>query len=121
MREPVCRRGDVWLVDFNPARGSEQPGQRPAVVIQNDIGNAHASTTIVAAVTSSIKPYPVTVVLERLEAGLEVRSMVNLAQILTIARERLIRKLGTLSARRLAQIDGAIIISLGVGSSLQGM
>ena len=33
------RRGEVWLVNWNPARGSEQAGKRPALVIQNDIGN----------------------------------------------------------------------------------
>ena len=35
MKHP--KRGEIWLVDFNPARGSEQSGQRPAVVIQNDV------------------------------------------------------------------------------------
>ncbi|MDP3017765.1 MAG: type II toxin-antitoxin system PemK/MazF family toxin [Deltaproteobacteria bacterium] len=33
------RRGDIWLVNFNPAKGSEQKGMRPALIIQNDIGN----------------------------------------------------------------------------------
>ncbi len=37
MKHP--KRGEIWLIDFNPARGSEQSGQRPAVVIQNDVGN----------------------------------------------------------------------------------
>ncbi|MDR9757040.1 MAG: type II toxin-antitoxin system PemK/MazF family toxin [Thermoanaerobacterales bacterium] len=40
------KRGDVFLVNFNPARGSEQAGYRPAVVIQNNVGNRHGSTTL---------------------------------------------------------------------------
>jgi mRNA interferase MazF len=48
------RRGEVWLVDFSPSRGSEQRGLRPALVIQNDVGNEYAATTIVAAITSTV-------------------------------------------------------------------
>jgi len=50
-------RGEVWLVNWNPARGSEQAGKRPALVIQNDIGNEKAPTIIVAAISSSGKAY----------------------------------------------------------------
>jgi mRNA interferase MazF len=102
-------------VDFSPGRGSEQKGVRPALVIQNDIGNVHASTTIVAAITATIKKYPVTVVLDRDEGGLKLPSMVNLAQILTLDKSRLVRKIGALSAARLAEVDTAIFISLGLG------
>jgi len=50
------------MVNFSPGRGSEQEGTRPALVIQNDVGNRFALTTIVAAVTSTSKIYPVTTV-----------------------------------------------------------
>jgi mRNA interferase MazF len=49
------------MTNFSPGRGSEQQGVRPALVIQNDVGNQYAATIIVAAITSTIKPYPVTV------------------------------------------------------------
>lgn len=112
-----CKRGDVWLVNFNPGRGSEQQGIRPAVIIQNDIGNQHSSTTIVAAVTTTIKRFPVTVVLNRRESGLKEVSMVNLAQLLTIDRERLMKKLGALASERLIEVDRAIEVSLGLSLS----
>jgi len=64
------RRGEVWMVDFSASRGSEQRGLRPALVIQNDIGNRFASTTIVAAISSVVKVYPVTVRLSKGEGGL---------------------------------------------------
>ncbi len=115
MTLPLPRRGEVWMVDFSPSRGSEQRGVRPAVVIQNDVGNRYAATTIVAAVTSTVKPYPVTVPLKRGEGGLKHSSMVNLAQILTVDKSRLQRRVGTLSQELIEMVDAAIKISLDVG------
>lgn len=105
-------RGEIWLVNFNPGRGSEQQGIRPAVVVQNDIGNEHAATTIVAAITTTIKVYPVTFVLEKGEGGLSRKSMVNLAQILTIDKHRLLRKMGTIPAEKRGVLNSALKISL---------
>jgi len=102
------------MVNFSPSRGSEQRGIRPALVIQNDVGNRYAATTIVAAISSTIKIYPVTVPLKRGEAGLSRPSMVNLAQVLTIDKSRLQRRLGALSAPRLESVNAAIKVSLDV-------
>ena len=65
------RRGEVWLVNCNPARGSEQACRRPALVIQNDIGNEKAPTTIVAAISSSVRIYPMNVKIIPPEGGLD--------------------------------------------------
>jgi mRNA interferase MazF len=108
------RRGEVWLVNFNPGRGSEQKGIRPALVIQNDTGNIHAATTIVAAITTTIKEFPVTVVAPASEGGLRQRSMVNLAQLLTIDKARLQKRLGNLSESTLQKVNEAIRVSLDV-------
>jgi mRNA interferase MazF len=103
------------MVNFSPARGSEQRGYRPALVIQNDVGNQYAATVIVAAITTTVKPYPVTVVLRKGEGGLPQPSMVNLAQLLTLDKSRLLRRLGALSSERMEQVNTAIRISLDVG------
>jgi len=108
------KRGEIWMVNFNPGRGSEQKGIRPALVIQNDIGNQYASTTIVAAITTTIKKYPVTVLIARGEGGLKESSMVNLAQILTVDKGRLIKKLGQLREDKMGEVDKAIKVSLGL-------
>lgn len=109
------RRGDAFLVDFSPARGSEQAGLRPALVIQNDIGNRTSPTTIVAAITTAIhKAYPFLVRLEAGEGGLAKDSVVNAAQILTIDQTRLIKKIGSLSQGKMQDVDRAIRISLGL-------
>ncbi len=106
------KRSDIWLVNFNPGRGSEQQGIRPALVIQNDVGNQYAATTIVAAVTTTIKPYPVTVVVHARTCGLPYDSMVNLAQVLTVDRSRLIRQLGKLTVEQQTAVDRALRVSL---------
>jgi mRNA interferase MazF len=105
-------RGEVWTVDLSDGRGSEQRGARPAVILQNDVGNQYSATTIVAAITSTIKIYPVTVAVEKGEGGLTRRSMVNLSQIFTIDKGRLRRRLGALAADRMESVDRALRISL---------
>ena len=50
----VIRRGDVFYADLRPVIGSEQGGIRPVLVIQNDVGNRHSPTVIVAAITSKM-------------------------------------------------------------------
>lgn len=114
MSGPECSRGEVWLVDFNPGRGSEQAGLRPALIIQNDVGNRFSSTTIVAAITTTIKKYPVTVLLDGHEAGLAHSSIVNLSQILTLDKTRLTKRIGALSQSSLAEVNDALKISLGL-------
>ncbi|OHB74748.1 MAG: PemK family transcriptional regulator [Planctomycetes bacterium RBG_16_59_8] len=109
-----CRRGEIWLVNFAPGRGSEQQGVRPALVIQNDIGNQHASTTIVAAITTTTKSYPFTVLLDRRESGLPKPSMVNLAQVLTIDQRRMIRKMSDLPPETMGRVNEAIRVSLDI-------
>lgn len=106
------RRGDVWLVNWNPARGSEQAGRRPAVVIQNDIGNEKAPTTIVAAISSTVRVYPMNVRVKPPEGGLERPSIIKTSQILTISKKRLEKRLGGLSQQRMDEVDRAIKLSL---------
>lgn len=114
MSAQICRRGEIWLVNFNPGRGSEQKGIRPALIVQNDVGNQYAATTIVAAITTTLKKYPVTVFLDRQEGGLKEPSMVNLAQVLTIDKTRMIKRLGAMKAEKLREVDGAIRVSMGL-------
>ena len=106
------RRGEIWLVNWNPARGSEQAGRRPALVIQNDTGNEKASTTIVAAISSSVRIYPMNVQINPPEGGLDHPSIIKTSQILTISKDRLEKRLGRLSKDRLDDVDRAIKLSL---------
>ena len=109
------KRGEIYWVDWNPSRGSEQSGLRPALVIQNDIGNRYSPTTIVAALTTATgKSYPFTVKVTAKESGLPKDSTVNLAVIMTIDKTRLSDRCGELNATKMAEVDEAIKTSLGI-------
>ncbi len=98
----IPKRGELWLVNFNPARGSEQAGIRPALIIQNDVGNRVGPTTIVAAITGSLQTYPICINLEPNKGnGLRTSSSIKLNQILTISRDRLIKRLGRITSEQL--------------------
>ncbi len=106
------KRGEVWLVNWNPARGIEQAGKRPALIIQNNIGNEKAPTTIVAAISSTVKLYPMNVEIRPPEGGVKSASIVKTSQILTLSKERLEKCLGSLSNKKMAEVDKAIKLSL---------
>src|SRR4030042_1563961 len=107
------RRGDIYWVDWNPARGNEQRGLRPALVIQNDIGNKFSPTTIVAALTTAIeKTYPFLVRVTAKESGLPKDSSINLAVIITIDKARLTSRCGELSEAKMTEVNEAIKASL---------
>ena len=110
------RRGEVYLVAFDPTIGSEIRKTRPAVVIQNDVGNRTAPITIVAALSSQIEEplYPFEVLVQPRAGGLVKRSVALLNQIRTVDRERLIRRLGALAPETMRRVDRAIAISLGL-------
>lgn len=111
------RRGEIYEVDWRPARGHEQSGLRPAVVVQNDIGNRFSPTTIVVAVTSRSpkKPYPFEI--EIPDGVLPKPSWANCAHLYTVDKQRLGRLMGVLPEQRVAALDDALRTSLGLASS----
>jgi mRNA interferase MazF len=110
------RRGEVYLVGFDPTVGHEIRKTRPAVVIQNDVSNQHSPITIVAAISSQFAdpPFPREVVIEPGESGLPKRSAVIVNQIRSVDRLRLQVRLGRLSRPSMERLDEAIMISLGL-------
>ncbi len=109
------RRGEIWLVDFDPALGHEMKKSRPAVIIQNDRGNAYAPTTIIAPITSQKidRVYPFEVLLYEVP-GLEKTSKVLLSHIRAIDKMRLIKKISKVGDDNISKINDAIKISLGL-------
>jgi len=110
------RRGDIFLVNFDPAVGSEIQKIRPALVIQNDAGNQYSPITIVAAITSKfgLPLYPTEVLMEPKNSGLSQTSVVVLNQIRSVDRRRLIKRIGKAGPEVLGRVDRAIAISLGL-------
>jgi mRNA interferase MazF len=111
------RRGEIYLCFFDPTVGHEIKKTRPALVIQNDIGNRYSPLTIVAAITSTVStiPYPVEVIVDPAATnGLDTRSSIRLDQIRTVDRQRLISRLGVVDSGTMTKVDEALKISLGL-------
>ncbi len=108
------KRRDIILVSLDPVIGSEQGKTRPALVVQNDVGNKFSPTIIVAPLTSEIfsKVYPINVYVEKKYTGLDQDSTILLGQIRTIDKKRIIRKLGSLDKELMIKVDKAIMVSL---------
>lgn len=110
------KRGDIFYVDLNPTKGSEQAGRRPVLVIQNNVGNEVAPTVIIAPLTTKkfSKKYPTNEQIKKGVANLKEDSVVLLSQIRTIDKKRLERKIGSLPADVMTKVDEAIKVSLGL-------
>ena len=111
--EMELRRGDVVIVRFDPAEGSEMEKTRPAVVVQNNIGNKNSSTTIVAPATGTYRGYPFEVLVEATESPFEKDSSVRLDQIRVVSIEKRIHSVtGSLDTETMEAIDEALKLSL---------
>jgi mRNA interferase MazF len=108
-------RGEIWLVNFDPSIGSEIQRTRPALVIQNDVGNRASPVTIVAAITTTLKRiYPFQVHLPAGEGGLHEDSVVTLNHIRSIDRRRLVQRLGKVPPTTMRAVEQAILVSFGI-------
>lgn len=111
-------RGEIYWVDLSGSKGSEQRKKRPCLIIQNDEGNRHAPTTIIAPVTgrNSSETYPFEVPLTPDETnGLEKQSLVDLSQIRTASKKHRIQdKIGELPQKKMQEVNEAIRYSLGL-------
>lgn len=114
--KPNVFRGELYYADLSPVVGSEQGGVRPVLIIQNDMGNRHSPTVIVAAITSKMTKalLPTHVSLGREENGLKQDSVVLMEQIRTIDRNRLKEYIGRLKQEQMARVETAAAVSLGL-------
>jgi mRNA interferase MazF len=122
------KRGEIYWVEFSPVKGNEQSGLRPALIVQNDVGNRFSPTTVVAAITRTVprQPYPFVVIVTPEDSGLPETSAVNCSQLATIQQsgpesrlrpprgEAEVRPIGHLGADAMSAIDQALRYSLGI-------
>lgn len=110
-------RGEIYLVDLSNYVGSEQSGIRPALIVQNEKGNANSPTTIICPLTSQQKPCMDThVLLSPADCGIIKTSTVLCEQVRVIDKTRLKRKLGEITnKKKIDDINNKLLISLGLG------
>ncbi|WP_165792213.1 type II toxin-antitoxin system PemK/MazF family toxin [Desulfocucumis palustris] len=107
-------RGDIWLVDLNPVRGHEQAGKRPALVLSVDLFNSGpAGLVVVLPITTKEKGIPFHVEVFPPEGGLKENSFIKCEDIRSISKDRLYRRLGTVSPLILEAVEDRIRILLG--------
>lgn len=112
--EPVVERGEVYWADLGKRRGSEQEGRRPVLIIQNNLGNKHSPTTIVATLTGELekKTERLHVRVSPVTSELPREGMVLTEQLVTIDKTRLGKKIGRLSDDEMRKVDMALHRSL---------
>jgi mRNA interferase MazF len=108
------KRGQIYYADLGDPVGSVQGGRRPVLILQNDVGNEHATTTIIAPMTRKKRYMTVHVFCEIWNGSGE--SCVMLEQIRTINKDALVQFVGEASDETMREVDKAIKISL----SLEG-
>jgi len=108
-------RGEVWLVELNPVRGHEQAGTRPALVFSVDIfNNGPAGLVVVIPITSKNRDIPLHVDISPPDSGLIVKSYIKCEDMRSVSKDRLTRKLGTVSSNILESVEDRVKILLGL-------
>ena len=113
--ERKIMRGEIYIADLDPVVGSEQGGERPVLVIQNNLGNKHSPTVIVLAITSRFhkkRHLPTHVPIEG--GDLSKNSIALAEQVRTIDKSRLIHYVGRASRETMDFVDDALKVSMGV-------
>lgn len=110
------KRGEFYLVQFDPTVGVEIKKTRPALVLQDDILNQYGDLTIVAPITSQIyfDVYPFQVFIEANRNGLDKDSLILLNQMRAIDKRRLVKKLGICDKNTMQKVNEALLVTLGM-------
>ncbi len=105
----LIRRGEVFLVNFDPTVGAEAKKTRPAVVVSNDINNAHSPIVSISPITSNVtRVYSFEVEIPPGTGGLKSRSKVMVNQTRAVDKIRLTRKLGFLPEQMMKDVNRAL-------------
>jgi mRNA interferase MazF len=114
------RRGDLYWVDLEPVIGSEASKTRPAVVVSNDAANRAVErrgsgvVTVVPVTSNTDRVFPFQVLLKAGDCGLSSDSKARAEQVRTVASERLHRRIGSVPAASMRQLDDALRLHLGL-------
>ena len=113
-------RGEIRLVDLDPARGSEANKRRPAVIVSNDGANASAAglnrgvITVVPVTANVTRVYPFQVMLPASDCGLPRDSKAQAEQVRSVAIERVGQRVGQLPPSLMSDVEDALRLHLGL-------
>jgi mRNA interferase MazF len=112
----TAKRGEVWLADLNPIRGSEQAGMRPVLVFQNDAILRFGTTIVAIPFTTNLRraALPTCFRVAAGEGGLTSDSVALCHQIRALDTTRMVRHLGTVSEQTLIDIEACVLFTLGI-------
>lgn len=112
----TVRRGDIWLADLNPTRGSEQAGTRPVLVFQNNIISRFTTTVLTIPLTTNLRraSLPSCVQIPQGEGGLAADSVALCHQLRVLDKVRLLKRLGTVSQKTIAAIESCVRFTTGM-------
>lgn len=110
------KRGDVWLADLNPIRGSEQSGTRPVLIFQNNVINKFTSTALTIPFTTNLRraSLPSCLQIPKGEGGLASDSVALCHQLRVLDKTRLLKKLGEVNIRTLSAIEICVKFTIGM-------
>ena len=112
----IVRRGEIWLADLNPTRGSEQAGTRPVLIFQNDSINRFTSTFLTILLTTNLRraSLPTSALLRRGEGGLAKDSVALCHQLRVLDASRLKHRLGTVGKQTMLGIESSVLFTTGI-------
>ena len=112
----TVRRGEIWLADLNPTRGSEQAGTRPVLIFQNNSINRFTSTVLTIPLTTNLRraSLPTSVFVAQGEGGLAKDSVALCHQLRVLDKLRLVRRLGVVSDDVMTAIESCVAFTTGM-------
>ena len=108
------KRGEIYYADLSPVIGSEQGGYRPIVILQNNRGNKHSPTVVVASITSRLGKHKIPTHVKMSSVRLEKHSIALLEQIRTIDKSRIKEYIGNATKAEMKEIEAVLLISVGI-------
>ena len=106
-------RGEVWLVNFDPTRGREHAGKRPALVVSTSgFNKSPAELVVVIPITSKDKKIPWHVLIQPPEGGTKTKSFIMCEAVRSITKERMVERWGNVSTTILQEVDDRLRILL---------
>ena len=109
------KRGDIWLAELGPVRGSEQAGTRPVLIFQSDAVNVYTSTVLVIPFTTNLRraALPSCVRIAEGDGGLAQESVALCHQLRALDKDRLLYRLGAVSRKTIVDIERCVLLTMG--------